>query len=427
LISWQAFAHHVREALENFHDPVRLQINPLSKLMRLQRAPGETLATPLRELLRQTIESLRPPTSLPPSSPEWAGYRLLWLRYVQSRSRYAICEELGLSQASYYRRLQEAVDAVTSILWEQYQRNSASGSEEDAGGEKLSPQERAVKEAVRLARESPRELVPLAELLESVKKTILPLAEQQKVLISIETPPDLPSTYGDPSVLRQIILNVLTEGITLAGEGGLRLLVARCEEETLWRLEGLISPHNTPGAKLPPAGNRLMISQKLLEVYGGRLWLEHDEQGAPLLAFTVPITAPTRILIIDDDEDTINLYQRYLQPYDYVLAVARNKEQLEAQLAEALPDLILLDVLMPRWDGWMILQQLKMRPETASIPVVICSVLSQPRLALALGAEEVLQKPIGEPVLLKTIQEILARADSKGPGDPKGSVNTLSQ
>jgi len=117
LISRQAFAQHVKEALENFHDPVRLQNNPLAKLMRLQFVPGETLATSLRELLRQTIESLRPVTLVPSSSPEWSGYRLLWLRYVQSRSRYAICEDLGLSQASYYRRLQEALEAVVSILW----------------------------------------------------------------------------------------------------------------------------------------------------------------------------------------------------------------------------------------------------------------------------------------------------------------------
>jgi CheY-like chemotaxis protein len=51
-------------------------------------------------------------------------------------------------------------------------------------------------------------------------------------------------------------------------------------------------------------------------------------------------------------------------------------------------------------------------PETAAIPVVICSVLSQPSLALVLGAEEVLQKPIDEGDLLTTVQRVLAQAGS---------------
>jgi len=412
LISRQAFAQHVKEALENFHDPVRLQNNPLAKLMRLQFVPGETLATSLRELLRQTIESLRPVTLVPSSSPEWSGYRLLRMRYVQSRSRFAICEDLGLSQASYYRRLQEALDAVVSILWERHQRNGGLLSKDGIGGDEPSSGERAIEEATRLARESRRELVPLSELVGSIKQTILPLAEQQGVPIDFDAPIDLPPAYGDPSVLRQIILNVLTEGMAFATEGGLQLRVEQRGEETVWRLQGLALPQ-TAKSELEQH-NRLMISQRLLEVYGGRLWFESNEQGASHLSFSVPVARPKCILIIDDDEDTISLYQRYLQGHDYVPTTARNKEQLETQLAEALPDLILLDVLMPRWDGWMTLQQLKMSPETAAIPVVICSVLSQPRLALALGAEEVLQKPISEQALLRTIQTLLARVDSKG-------------
>ena len=75
---------------------------------------------------------------------------------------------------------------------------------------------------------------------------------------------------------------------------------------------------------------------------------------------------------------------------------------------------MLLDVLMPQEDGWDILQSLKTLPETASIPVVICSVLSQPHLALALGAAEVLRKPISEETLLATVKKVLALEDTVG-------------
>ena len=88
------------------------------------------------------------------------------------------------------------------------------------------------------------------------------------------------------------------------------------------------------------------------------------------------------------------------------------KQQLDDELAKASPDVILLDVLMPQLDGWDILQQLKTRPETQHVPVVICSVLSQPRLAVALGAADVLRKPISAEALLTTIRRLLGREDS---------------
>ena len=74
------------------------------------------------------------------------------------------------------------------------------------------------------------------------------------------------------------------------------------------------------------------------------------------------------------------------------------------------PAVVVLDVLMPEDDGWQILQYFKALPEESAIPpVIICSVLSQPALALALGAEKVLTKPIDEEVLVCAVQELLNR------------------
>jgi CheY-like chemotaxis protein len=93
---------------------------------------------------------------------------------------------------------------------------------------------------------------------------------------------------------------------------------------------------------------------------------------------------------------------------------ARTTAELRVQLGEELPDLVLLDVLMPREDGWDMLNYLKKEPATSNIPVVICSVLSQPSLALSLGAEEVLRKPIQEETLVKTVQRVLDRVSKRG-------------
>ncbi len=63
-------------------------------------------------------------------------------------------------------------------------------------------------------------------------------------------------------------------------------------------------------------------------------------------------------------------------------------------------------------DGWSILQRLKADPHTSDIPVVVCSVLPQPELALSLGAARVLQKPVSSAKLIETVQAVLAPGDS---------------
>jgi CheY-like chemotaxis protein len=156
----------------------------------------------------------------------------------------------------------------------------------------------------------------------------------------------------------------------------------------------------------------LVISEGLLEAYGGELTLEQDDADEPLLHFVIPANKPADLLIVDDDSDTVRLYQVYCEGLDCTIRVASGVEEVDAQLGHGLPDAILLDVLMPQTDGWRILQRLKADPATAGVPIVVCSVLSQPRLALALGAEAVLQKPIERVILLRTLQEVLTRADT---------------
>ena len=406
LIRRDVFARQVKDALTHLYDPIHLQMHPLASLLALSRVAGKSVGESLRELFWETIESLRPMASVPPDRPEWLSYRLLWLHYVQALSQLATCQELGLGQRSFYRRLAEAVDAVVSLLWERYEQIGPSdGARESEEGE-LSPAEQAREEAVKLARESQRQPIDLLELLESAREIVSPLADQQGINLRINVPSSLPASYGDPAMVHQIILNVLTEGLRLASGGRLELAVSVEDAETVWRVQGL-DESKAPKQDLDHV-NGLVISQGLLEVYEGRLWFERDEQGIASLCFTLPCAKARGILIIDDDADTVNLYRRHLEASNYAVRTARSAEQMEAQLVEARPDLILLDVLMPRQDGWKMLQRLKTMPETTAIPVVICSVLSQPTLALVLGAEEVLQKPIDAEALIRTVRKVLA-------------------
>ena len=62
---------------------------------------------------------------------------------------------------------------------------------------------------------------------------------------------------------------------------------------------------------------------------------------------------------------------------------------------------------MPQDDGWTLLGNLRVHPKTRSIPVVVCTILSQKDLALALGAAEFIQKPISRTEFLSTLERQL--------------------
>jgi len=408
-MSKEVLSRHVRDALENLYDPVRLQIHPLLELLDVPRGPGQSAGEALRQLLWDTIESLRPSKSILPDRPEWLSYQILWLHYVQVVDRLAICQQLALSEASFYRRQRDGLDAVTGILHEQFGRDK-SPDRALASGMGLAGGDQAREEAVKLARRSERQAVNLSALIEDVRMTIQPLLEGQMAALQVVAPDDLPDAYGDPAMLRQAVLNILVDALGLASGKQLNLDITITERESLWRLWSFGKAAGGDAEFL----KHFSLSQGLLAVYGGRIWLDAEGLGHLALVFSIPVSKPRNILILDDDQDTVDLYRRYLQRQGYAVHVGSDASSLDAHLSEMTPDLVLLDVLMPKRDGWHVLQYLKMLPETMHVPVVVCSVLSQPRLALALGASEVLIKPIDRETLLRTVRGLLPEQDSQG-------------
>lgn len=408
MIDRNEFARQVKDALANLYDPVHLQRHPLLRLLGLKPAPGETFGECLRGTLRETIESLRPASTVTFGRPEWLSYRLLSLHYVQSRDQATTCQELGLSLASYYRRHQEALEAVVSLLWERFVSAPLPQARDESSRYTVEGGAQAVTEVARLARESRRQAVAVDALLAESLQTLLSLSQQQGIAIRISSPPSLPAVYGDPALLHQVFVNVLMETLALAAGASLTLSVVVQGQETVWHVQGLDEAKIGPEREQGVPG--FVVGHAVLKEYGGRLWLDKGDDGQPLLFFTIPVAGPRAALVIDDDTSTIELYRRYLQSDNWLVRTAHNTQQLDDQLAESSPDVILLDVLMPQLDGWDILQRLKTRPETAHIPVVICSVLSQPRLALSLGAADVLSKPISAEALLTTIHRLLGQA-----------------
>ncbi|MEX2587524.1 MAG: response regulator [Actinomycetota bacterium] len=128
-----------------------------------------------------------------------------------------------------------------------------------------------------------------------------------------------------------------------------------------------------------------------------------------------------KILIADDDPVIIELLQVNLEMEGYdVLRAADGQQAVEAATAD-LPDLVLLDIMMPRMDGWAAQAELARNPATAGIPVIFLSARAQQadlKKGYESGVVEYVTKPFDPVALLSIIEQVLAgtyvRSDDSG-------------
>jgi CheY-like chemotaxis protein len=99
-------------------------------------------------------------------------------------------------------------------------------------------------------------------------------------------------------------------------------------------------------------------------------------------------------LVIDDDTATRDLLTRFLKREGFAVRTASDGESGLRCARELRPSAILLDVMMPRMDGWAVLSALKADPDTAEIPVIMVTMVQEKGLALSLGAADYLTKPV---------------------------------
>lgn len=117
-----------------------------------------------------------------------------------------------------------------------------------------------------------------------------------------------------------------------------------------------------------------------------------------------------KILIVDDEKDIRSLIEKILGNISYEVSQAKDGQEMFNLLEKNKPDLILLDVMMPGVNGYEICHLLKRNPDTASIPVVLLTVLSGPQDAskgMAMGAAAYLTKPFDPDDLGQEIEHIL--------------------
>lgn len=123
-----------------------------------------------------------------------------------------------------------------------------------------------------------------------------------------------------------------------------------------------------------------------------------------------------KILIIDDDVDTLRLVGLMLQRQGYLISAASNGAQGLAKALEERPDLILLDVMMPDMDGYEVTRRLRKNPATVAIPILMFTAKTQlddKVTGFEVGADDYLTKPTHPTELQAHVKALLARATPK--------------
>jgi CheY-like chemotaxis protein len=121
-------------------------------------------------------------------------------------------------------------------------------------------------------------------------------------------------------------------------------------------------------------------------------------------------TAVPRILIADDNPQGVELLEAYLCEGDYEIRTAADGEETLARVRDWQPDLILLDIMMPKISGFEVCKRLRADPKTRDIAVLMITALDQPsdiERAVEAGTNDFVTKPIVKSALLLRVRALL--------------------
>jgi diguanylate cyclase (GGDEF)-like protein/PAS domain S-box-containing protein len=299
----------------------------------------------------------------------------------------------------------------------------------------------------------------IADAVDEVVMIMNSLASKKSIHIAVDLPRD--KVFNTDKVkFKQILYNLLSNAIKFTPEGGDVGIRAEFHEnrgqELPWAMEGqtllkvsvrdrgtgikredmerIFDEFEQADSSLSRdyggTGLGLALTRKLIDLHGGQIHVQsvygegseftfylpsgtRENRKEPADEFaSVPMTFPwlkeeaPLVLVVEDDLPTSEILTIHLTRGGYRVAHAYDGIEAISKAKEMRPFVIALDVMLPRKDGWEVLQSLKADPDTSDIPVIIHSIVDNKDLAYALGASDCLLKPIDKGVLLGKLSEL---------------------
>jgi signal transduction histidine kinase/DNA-binding response OmpR family regulator len=278
-------------------------------------------------------------------------------------------------------------------------------------------------------------------------------ALKQRILLSLEVDPGVGVLDADRLRFRQVVLNLLSNAVKFTPDGGrvdVRVSIQGQDvvvtvadtgvgvaAEDRQRIFDSFQQGARP-AEAEGTGLGLTLSKRIVELHGGRIWVESEVGRGSTFGFALPggseepvltpvppaemdwglATEPTTgsgptVVVVEDDRKSFDLLRAHLEAAGVRVVGARDGEEGLDTVRRLSPVGVILDILLPGIDGWEVLAQLKADPRTAPIPVIVVSMLDERGHGFALGAAEYLVKPVGKEQLLAAVYRAAAMPERK--------------
>ncbi len=270
-------------------------------------------------------------------------------------------------------------------------------------------------------------------IVQEVAVTVEPLVQKKANRLEVHCAADLGSIHSDLTKVRQILFNLLSNACKFTEKGTVTLDVTRERaDEQEWvqfrvedtgigmtaeQMASLFTPFTQADAsttrKYGGTGLGLTIARHFAEVMGGGLTMESEPGKGTVFTARLPTRIASgeakaaalspgnaafggkgTVLVIDDELTSRDLFMRFLAAEGFRPISAADGEEGIRLARTVHPDIILLDVLMPRVDGWAVLSALKADAALRDIPVVMVTMVDDDGMGYMLGAAEFLTKPI---------------------------------
>jgi len=282
------------------------------------------------------------------------------------------------------------------------------------------------------------------------------LAQRKAISIQNNVSRQLTHVLGASKRLQQVLTNLLGNGVKFTPSSG---SVTISSSETADKIQidvsdtGIgIRPEDQPklfsdffrGGQVEAegAGLGLSIAKKIVEAHGGNIWVQSpnpDTGKGSRFSFSLPkvlesakkseeadkrILSGLDILVTDDDPEMRRITALVLESQGYKVRTAQDGEEALEKISEKEPDLLVLDLLMPKMDGFEVCKRLQERKDKGGrkFPIIILSAVredsSRRRFELEtesdLDVDDYVNKPISPPVLLQRVEKALLKRRTPG-------------
>ncbi len=121
------------------------------------------------------------------------------------------------------------------------------------------------------------------------------------------------------------------------------------------------------------------------------------------------------VLIVDDDPDILENILTVLETQPYRLATARDGKKCMEMIEEKIPDLLILDLLMPHMDGWGVIREMRSEPRFSNVPIMVLTTVVEDasrrryelETGMAMDVQDYIQKPVRPDELIRRVEKML--------------------